>query len=67
MRIFTNGGRRKYFRLTEVGKKLCSEILNDWNKSKLLIDKLISNNEKRTEFKREIKIYNTSPAVKTIK
>jgi PadR family transcriptional regulator PadR len=40
----TNGGRRKYFKLTPKGKELSSENLKDWNKSKNLIDKLISDN-----------------------
>lgn len=38
----TNGGRRKYFKLTEAGKNICSQNLNNWNKSKKMIDKLIS-------------------------
>lgn len=38
----THGGRRKYFKLTDFGKEICSDNVDKWNQSKNVIDKLIS-------------------------
>lgn len=37
----TQGGRRKYYRITEEGKERYEQNLNDWNFAKDVLDKLI--------------------------
>lgn len=39
-------GRRRFFRLTELGKKVVEENLSNWSYSCAIIDKLIGNEEK---------------------
>lgn len=39
------GGRRKYFTLTELGKDLFIKNQTDWERSREIIDKLVSNND----------------------
>ena len=41
----TNGGRRRYYRLTEKGREICERNLNEWEYSRTLMDKLISDKE----------------------
>ena len=41
----TNGGRRRYYRLTERGHDLCEKNLNEWEYSRTLMDRLISDRE----------------------
>ena len=38
----TNGGRRKYYKLTEYGRDVTLKNLNEWKYSRSLIDKLIT-------------------------
>ena len=38
----TNGGRRKYYKLTEYGREITLKNLNEWKYSRSLIDKLIT-------------------------
>lgn len=38
----TQGGRRKYYRITEEGKKLYEQNKMDWNFAKEILDKLIN-------------------------
>lgn len=38
----TNGGRRKYYKLTEYGREVSMKNLNEWKYSRSLIDKLIT-------------------------
>lgn len=35
------GGRRKYFRLTDLGKQICDSKISDWRQSKAVIDKIM--------------------------
>lgn len=37
----TNGGRRKYFRLTELGKQIAEKNISEWNEHRKLIDKIV--------------------------
>jgi len=37
----TQGGRRKYYRITEEGKERYEQNKNDWNFAKIVLDKLI--------------------------
>lgn len=37
----TQGGRRKYYRITERGKKLYSENKNNWGYAKRILDQLL--------------------------
>ena len=55
------GGRRRYFKLTDEGKKLIEESLNEWSYSKNILDLLITDgvSEKKTEVK---VVYKESPA-----
>ena len=41
----TNGGRRRYYRLTDKGREVCERNLNEWEYSRTLMDKLISDRE----------------------
>ncbi|MDE7395143.1 MAG: PadR family transcriptional regulator, partial [Clostridiales bacterium] len=41
----SNGGRRKYFTLTEMGRELFIQNQSDWEYSRTIIDKLISDRE----------------------
>lgn len=38
----TNGGRRKYFKLTQMGKQIFTDNIDYWNQSKVIIDKIIT-------------------------
>ena len=40
------GGKRHYYKLTELGKENYQKKQNDWNRSRVIIDSLISNGEK---------------------
>ena len=40
-----NGGRRKYFKLTETGREIVKQNLSEWEFSRTIIDKLISEND----------------------
>lgn len=40
------GGKRHYYKLTELGKETCQKNQDDWNRSRVIIDSLISNGEK---------------------
>lgn len=37
----TTGARRKYYTITNSGKKIYKNLLEDWNNAKNLIDKLV--------------------------
>mgnify|MGYP000869202587 CR=1 FL=1 len=39
---FSNGGRRKYFRLTDEGKEFVKKSLSEWEYSRTIIDSLIT-------------------------
>lgn len=45
----SHGGRRKYFRLTDYGKQVCASNITDWRKSKSVIDKIISGDDRGNE------------------
>ncbi len=45
----TQGGRRKYYRLTEEGKTLYQQNLISWQSARSLIDQLITYQEEGTE------------------
>lgn len=38
----TQGGRRKYYRITEKGKELYEQNKTDWNSAKEILDRLIN-------------------------
>lgn len=40
------GGKRHYYKLTELGKETYQKNQDDWNRSRVIIDSLISNGEK---------------------
>lgn len=35
------GARRRYYRITELGRKTCRELISQWEEAKQIIDKLI--------------------------
>ena len=37
----TTGARRKYYRITELGKKTYYKLYDEWNMAKSIIDKLV--------------------------
>jgi DNA-binding PadR family transcriptional regulator len=37
----TQGGRRKYYRITETGRRSLEENVNKWRKTKFIMDKVI--------------------------
>lgn len=39
------GGRRKYFRLTDDGKKTCEQYMSEWNFHKNILDSLVAKSE----------------------
>ncbi len=39
----TTGARRRYYTITDEGKKLYLENLEDWNRAKIMIDSLLKN------------------------
>ena len=39
---FSNGGRRKYFTLTDIGRSVTEKNLSEWEYSRTVIDRLIS-------------------------
>ena len=47
---FSNGGRRKYFRLTEKGKQTAEHDLSEWEYSRTVIDSLISDGNAHYDF-----------------
>ena len=47
---FSNGGRRKYFRLTEEGKRVVQKNLAEWEYSRTIIDSLISDGDGHFDF-----------------
>ena len=47
---FSNGGRRKYFSLTEEGKRITEKNLADWEYSRTIIDSLISDGDAHYDF-----------------
>ncbi len=55
----TNGGRRTYYSLTEMGKELFRKNQDEWRYSRLVIDKLISTPE---ELETEVLADKPSPA-----
>ena len=42
------GGKRHYYKLTELGQETCKNNQDEWNRSRVIIDSLISNGEKPT-------------------
>ena len=47
---YSNGGRRKYFSLTDLGKKVTEQNLSEWEFSRTIIDSLISDGESHYDF-----------------
>ena len=47
---FSNGGRRKYFRLTDKGKEITEKNLSEWEYSRTIIDSLISDGNAHYDF-----------------
>ena len=47
---FSNGGRRKYFSLTELGKRVTESNLSAWEYSRTIIDSLISDGDAHYDF-----------------
>ncbi|MFR1983572.1 MAG: helix-turn-helix transcriptional regulator [Christensenellaceae bacterium] len=47
---FSNGGRRKYFRLTDKGKEITERNLSEWEYSRTIIDSLISDGNAHYDF-----------------
>ena len=47
---FSNGGRRKYFSLTEEGKRVTEKNLTEWEYSRTIIDSLISDGNAHYDF-----------------
>lgn len=47
---FSNGGRRKYFRLTDEGKEFVKKSLSEWEYSRTIIDSLIADGDKHFDF-----------------
>ena len=45
---FSNGGRRKYFSLTDRGRELVNRNLSEWEYSRTIIDSLISDGDAHT-------------------
>ncbi len=39
----TTGARRRYYTITDEGRKLYKENLEDWNRAKIMIDSLLKN------------------------
>jgi PadR family transcriptional regulator PadR len=47
---FSNGGRRKYFSLTELGRRFTEQNLSEWEYSRTIIDSLISDGNAHYDF-----------------
>ena len=47
---FSNGGRRKYFTLTDLGKRVTEQNLSEWEYSRTIIDSLISDGNAHYDF-----------------
>ena len=47
---FSNGGRRKYFRLTDEGREFVNKSLSEWEYSRTIIDSLIADGDKHFDF-----------------
>ena len=47
---FSNGGRRKYFSLTDLGKQITEQNLSEWEYSRTIIDSLISDGNSHYDF-----------------
>ena len=47
---FSNGGRRKYFSLTDLGKQVTEDNLSAWEYSRTIIDSLISDGDAHYDF-----------------
>ena len=47
---FSNGGRRKYFSLTDLGKSITEKNLSEWEYSRTIIDSLISDGNAHYDF-----------------
>lgn len=47
---YSNGGRRKYFRLTQKGKEVTEKNLAEWEYSRTIIDSLISDGTSHYDF-----------------
>ena len=47
---FSNGGQRKYFRLTEKGREAIEQDLSEWEYSRTIIDSLISDGDSHYDF-----------------
>ena len=47
---FSNGGRRKYFHLTDAGKEIAKRNLSEWEFSRTIIDSLISDGDNHYDF-----------------
>ncbi len=45
----TQGGRRKYYRITQTGKEMYTKNLRDWQAARDLIDKLIATSNGESE------------------
>ncbi len=41
----SNGGRRRYYKLTEIGKKTCIDYLSEWNYQRNVMDNITSTNK----------------------
>ena len=47
---YSNGGRRKYFSLTDLGRKITEQNLSEWEYSRTIIDSLISDGNAHYDF-----------------
>ena len=47
---FSNGGKRKYFHLTDAGKEIAKRNLSEWEFSRTIIDSLISDGDSHYDF-----------------
>ena len=47
---FSNGGKRKYFTLTDMGRKITEQNLAEWEFSRTIIDSLISDGNAHYDF-----------------
>ena len=47
---FSNGGQRKYFRLTPKGREAIDQDLSEWEYSRTIIDSLISDGDSHYDF-----------------
>lgn len=47
----SNGGRRRYYKLTEAGKKVCIDYMSEWNFQRDIIDSLVAQAENDEDIK----------------